>query len=313
MDKKDIRVVYMGTPEFAVNALKSIIDDGYNVVGCYTQPDKMQGRSSKLIASPVKECAAAHGIPVFQPEKIRLEENVEELRSLAPDIIIVAAFGQILPLSILEMPKYGCINIHASLLPRYRGAAPIEWSVINGEKETGVTTMFMAEGLDTGDIIEEAVTEIGAKETAEELRSRLAELGAELILSTMKAVISGDFKRTPQDDSKSNYAVRLSKEMGKADWSLPAVKIERLIRGLRPWPVVYSSLSGRGLKIYAADVVEDMSGEPGEIIEVCKKNFVVACGEGALRIRMVQPEGKKMMDAASFLNGNKLIVGMRFE
>lgn len=313
MDKKDIRVVYMGTPEFAVNALKSIIDDGYNVVGCYTQPDKMQGRSSKLIASPVKECAAAHGIPVFQPEKIRLEENVEELRSLAPDIIIVAAFGQILPLSILEMPKYGCINIHASLLPRYRGAAPIEWSVINGEKKTGVTTMFMAEGLDTGDIIEEAVTEIGAKETAEELRSRLAELGAELILSTMKAVISGDFKRTPQDDSKSNYAVRLSKEMGKADWSLPAVKIERLIRGLRPWPVVYSSLSGRGLKIYAADVVEDMSGEPGEIIEVGKKDFVVACGEGALRIRMVQPEGKKMMDAASFLNGNKLIVGMRFE
>ncbi len=313
MDKKDIRVVYMGTPFFAVNALKSIIDDGYNVVGCYTQPDKMQGRSSKLIASPVKECAAAHGIPVFQPEKIRLEENVEELRSLAPDIIIVAAFGQILPLSILEMPKYGCINIHASLLPRYRGAAPIEWSVINGEKETGVTTMFMAEGLDTGDIIEEAVTEIGAKETAEELRSRLAELGAELILSTMKAVISGDFKRTPQDDSKSNYAVRLSKEMGKADWSLPAVKIERLIRGLRPWPVVYSSLSGRGLKIYAADVVEDMSGEPGEIIEVGKKNFVVACGEGALRIRMVQPEGKKMMDAASFLNGNKLTVGMRFE
>lgn len=313
MDKKNIRVVYMGTPEFAVNALKSIIDDGYNVVGCYTQPDKMQGRSSKLIASPVKECAAAHGIPVFQPEKIRLEENVEELRSLASDIIIVAAFGQILPLSILEMPKYGCINIHASLLPRYRGAAPIEWSVINGEKETGVTTMFMAEGLDTGDIIEEAVTEIGAKETAEELRSRLAELGAELILSTMKAVISGDFKRTPQDDSKSNYAVRLSKEMGKADWSLPAVKIERLIRGLRPWPVVYSSLSGRGLKIYAADVVEDMSGEPGEIIEVGKKNFVVACGEGALRIRMVQPEGKKMMDAASFLNGNKLTVGMRFE
>ena len=313
MDKKDIRVVYMGTPFFAVNALKSIIDDGYNVVGCYTQPDKMQGRSSKLVASPVKECAAAHGIPVFQPEKIRLEENVEELRSLAPDIIIVAAFGQILPLSILEMPKYGCINIHASLLPRYRGAAPIEWSVINGEKETGVTTMFMAEGLDTGDIIEEAVTEIGAKETAEELRSRLAELGAELILSTMKAVISGDFKRTPQDDSKSNYAVRLSKEMGKADWSLPAVKIERLIRGLRPWPVVYSSLSGRGLKIYAADVVEDMSGEPGEIIEVGKKNFVVACGEGALRIRMVQPEGKKMMDAASFLNGNKLTVGMRFE
>ena len=313
MDKKDIRVVYMGTPFFAVNALKSIIDDGYNVVGCYTQPDKMQGRSSKLIASPVKECAAAHGIPVFQPEKIRLEENVEELRSLAPDIIIVAAFGQILPPSILEMPKYGCINIHASLLPRYRGAAPIEWSVINGEKETGVTTMFMAEGLDTGDIIEEAVTEIGAKETAEELRSRLAELGAELILSTMKAVISGDFKRTPQDDSKSNYAVRLSKEMGKADWSLPAVKIERLIRGLRPWPVVYSSLSGRGLKIYAADVVEDMSGEPGEIIEVGKKNFVVACGEGALRIRMVQPEGKKMMDAASFLNGNKLTVGMRFE
>ena len=307
-----MKAVFMGTPDFAVPTLNALIEN-HEVLAVVSQPDKPKGRGKKMQPTPVKLAAEAHGIPVYQPAKIKDPEFVEFLSTIKADVFVVVAYGQILPQSILDMPKYGCINIHASLLPRYRGAAPIEWSVINGEKETGVTTMFMAEGLDTGDIIEEAVTEIGAKETAEELRSRLAELGAELILSTMKAVISGDFKRTPQDDSKSNYAVRLSKEMGKADWSLPAVKIERLIRGLRPWPVVYSSLSGRGLKIYAADVVEDMSGEPGEIIEVGKKNFVVACGKGALRIRMVQPEGKKMMDAASFLNGNKLTVGMRFE
>ena len=307
-----MKAVFMGTPDFAVPTLNALIEN-HEVLAVVSQPDKPKGRGKKMQPTPVKLAAEAHGIPVYQPAKIKDPEFVEFLSTIKADVFVVVAYGQILPQSILDMPKYGCINIHASLLPRYRGAAPIEWSVINGEKETGVTTMFMAEGLDTGDIIEEAVTEIGAKETAEDLRSRLAELGAELILSTMKAVISGDFKRTPQDDSKSNYAVRLSKEMGKADWSLPAVKIERLIRGLRPWPVVYSSLSGRGLKIYAADVVEDMSGEPGEIIEVGKKNFVVACGKGALRIRMVQPEGKKMMDAASFLNGNKLTVGMRFE
>ncbi|SEF53517.1 methionyl-tRNA formyltransferase [Eubacterium ruminantium] len=313
MDNKDIKILYMGTPEFAVNALKSIIDAGYNVIGCYTQPDKSQGRSKKLVPSPVKEAALEAGIPVFQPVKLREEENVSAIREMNPDIIVVAAYGQILPKSILDIPKYGCVNIHASLLPKYRGAAPIEWSVINGEKETGVTTMFMAEGLDTGDIIEKSVTAIGEKETAEELRKRLAEMGAELIISTISKLISGEVDRTPQDDSKSNYAVRLSKEMGRVNWALPAENIERLIRGLQPWPVVYTELNQKSLKIYEADVVNDINGTPGEIVEVGKKYFTVACGKGGLKILKVQPEGKKMMDTVAFLNGNKLEAGMKME
>ncbi|WP_342636779.1 MULTISPECIES: methionyl-tRNA formyltransferase [Eubacterium] len=311
MDNKDIKVVYMGTPEFAVNALRRIHEEGYDIIGCFTQPDKQKGRSSKLIAPPVKVCAEEFGIPVFQPEKIREEEYVEKLRSLNPDVIVVAAFGQILPESILNIPKYGCINIHASLLPKYRGAAPIEWAVIDGEKETGVTTMYMEKGLDTGDMIEKAVTEIGADETAEELRSRLADMGAELIISTLKNVISGNCSREKQDDSKSNYAVMLKKEMGKVDWNDPADKIERLIRGLQPWPVVYATLNDKNLKIYAASVEGDRDGEPGEIVEVTKKNFVVKCGSGSLRIKSVQPEGKKRMDSVAFLNGNKIEPGMK--
>ena len=311
MDNKDIKVVYMGTPEFAVNALRRIHEEGYDIIGCFTQPDKQKGRSSKLIAPPVKVCAEEFGIPVFQPEKIREEEYVEKLRSLNPDVIVVAAFGQILPESILNIPKYGCINIHASLLPKYRGAAPIEWAVIDGEKETGVTTMYMEKGLDTGDMIEKAVTEIGADETAEELRSRLADMGAELIISTLKNVISGNCSREKQDDSKSNYAVMLKKEMGKVDWNDPADKIERLIRGLQPWPVVYATLNDNNRKIYAASVEGDRDGEPGEIVEVTKKNFVVKCGSGSLRIKSVQPEGKKRMDSVAFLNGNKIEPGMK--
>lgn len=311
MENKDIKVVYMGTPEFAVNALRRIHEEGYDIIGCFTQPDKQKGRSSKLIAPPVKVCAEEFGIPVFQPEKIREEEYVEKLRSLNPDVIVVAAFGQILPESILNIPKYGCINIHASLLPKYRGAAPIEWAVIDGEKETGVTTMYMEKGLDTGDMIEKAVTEIGADETAEELRSRLADMGAELIISTLKNVISGNCSREKQDDSKSNYAVMLKKEMGKVDWNDPADKIERLIRGLQPWPVVYATLNDKNLKIYAASVEGDRDGEPGEIVEVTKKNFVVKCGSGSLRIKSVQPEGKKRMDSVAFLNGNKIEPGMK--
>ncbi|MCR5148390.1 MAG: methionyl-tRNA formyltransferase [Eubacterium sp.] len=308
-----MKILYMGTPEFAVNALKSIIDAGYNVIGCYTQPDKSQGRSKKLVPSPVKEAALEAGVPIFQPVKLREEENVSAIREMNPDIIVVAAYGQILPKSILDIPKYGCVNIHASLLPKYRGAAPIEWSVINGEKETGVTTMFMAEGLDTGDMIEKSVTAIGEKETAEELRKRLAEMGAELIISTISKLITGEFDRIPQDDSKSNYAVRLSKEMGRVNWALPAENIERLIRGLQPWPVVYTELNQKSLKIYEADVVNDINGTPGEIVEVGKKYFTVACGEGGLRILKVQPEGKKMMDTVAFLNGNKLEAGMKME
>lgn len=336
MNKQDIKIVYMGTPEFAACSLEAIVKAGYNVTACFTQPDKMKGRSGKPVASPAKECALKYGITVFQPDKLRDKENVEIIQNLNPDMIVVAAYGQILPESILNIPRYGCINIHASLLPKYRGAAPIEWCVINGEKETGVTTMFMAKGLDTGDMIEKAVTEIGRDETAEELRERLTGIGAELILSTIEKVISGDYERTPQNDAESSYAVMLKKEMGDIDWNEPAVRIERLIRGLRPWPCACTLFQGKNLKIYKAEVVstEGITGQslnnmsdgktaagagqsasdeavPGEIIERTKKYFTVKCGEGALKILSVQPEGKKQMDTAAFLNGNKLEAGMR--
>ena len=330
MDNKEIKIVYMGTPEFAVNALEAIIGAGYDVVACFTQPDKMKGRSGKPVPSPVKECALKYDIPVFQPEKLREAENVEILNHMNPDMIVVAAYGQILPESILNIPKYGCINIHASLLPKYRGAAPIEWCVLNGEKETGVTTMFMAKGLDTGDMIEKAVTPIGEAETAEELRARLTVIGAELIISTMDKVISGNYERTPQNDAESCYASMLKKEMGDINWNDPADKIARQIRGLQPWPCAVTSFQGKNLKIYKAEVVSDEAvgagsvqnagnnngGEisesnPGEIIGRTKKNFTVKCGKDALKILSVQPEGKKQMDTAAFLNGNKLECGMK--
>ena len=330
MDKKDIKIVYMGTPEFAESSLEAIVREGYNVTACFTQPDKMKGRSGKPVPSPVKECALKYDIPVFQPVKLREAENVQIIKELDPDMIVVAAYGQILPEDILNIPRYGCVNIHASLLPKYRGAAPIEWCVINGEKETGVTTMFMAKGLDTGDMIEKSVTPIGKDETSEELRARLAEIGAELIISTMEKIFSGDYERTPQDDAESSYAVMLKKEMGDIDWNDPAEKIERLIRGLQPWPCAVTGFQGKNLKIYKAEALADdevsgssalpgtdISGEtdektivPGMIIDRTKKHFTVKCGTGALRILSVQPEGKKKMDTAAFLNGNKVECGM---
>lgn len=312
MDKKDIKVVYMGTPEFAVDPLEAIVKEGYNVAACFTQPDKMKGRSGKLVPSPVKECAVKYDIPVFQPDRLRNSENAEIIKDIAPDMIIVAAYGQILPEEILNIPKYGCINIHASLLPKYRGAAPIEWCVINGEKETGVTTMFMAKGLDTGDMIEKIVTPIGETETAEELRKRLTGLGAELIISTMEKIVSGDYTRTPQKDEESNYAVMLKKEMGQIDWNLPAENIDRLIRGLRPWPTAFTSFQGKSLKLFkAVPLADEAEGAPGEVIARTKKDFTVKCGSGALKILSVQPEGKKEMDSVAFLNGNKVEIGMK--
>ena len=312
MDKKDIKIIYMGTPEFAVDPLEAIVKEGYNVAACFTQPDKMKGRSGKPVPSPVKECAVKYDIPVFQPDRLRNSENAEIIKEMAPDMIIVAAYGQILPEEILNIPKYGCINIHASLLPKYRGAAPIEWCVINGEKETGVTTMFMAKGLDTGDMIEKAVTEIGESETAEELRARLTVMGAELIISTMDKILSGKYTRTPQNDEESNYAVMLKKEMGQIDWSLPAINIDRLVRGLRPWPTAFTTFQGKSLKIFKAAVLEDdTDAAPGEVIVRTKKDFTVKCGSGALKILSVQPEGKKEMDSVAFLNGNKVEAGMK--
>ncbi len=304
-----MKVVYMGTPEFAVAALDSIVKAGHEVIACFTQPDKPKGRGKALQKTPVKQRAEAYQIPVYQPVKIREEENVQLLQKLAPEIIVVAAFGQILPESILNIPKYGCVNIHASLLPKYRGAAPIEWAILNGETESGVTTMFMEKGLDTGDMLDVARVAITPEDTGASLHDKLAEAGAALILQTMEKLEKGTAQRVKQKDEESCYASMLNKEMGRMDFTKSAAELERLMRGLYPWPCAYTRIDGKNVKLYRAEVTED-SGAPGEIIEVTKKSFTIACGQGALRIKSLQPEGKKAMDAAAYLNGNKLTAGM---
>lgn len=307
-----MRIIYMGTPVFAVHALQSIIDAGHDVVAVFTQPDKAKGRSKALQATPVKTEALAHKIPVYQPERLRDEENVKLMAQLAPDAIVVAAYGQILPESILEIPRYGCINIHASLLPKYRGAAPIEWSIIDGEEKTGVTTMYMEKGLDTGDMIEKTEILIESDDTGETLHDKLAEAGARLILSTLDMVSAGTAPRTKQNDGERSYAVMLKKEMGRMDFTKSASELERLIRGLIPWPCAYTVIDGKTVKLYGAEVRKlDTAGcKPGEIIEITKKTFTIACKTDALVIRRLQPEGKKVMDTAAYLNGNKLEAGM---
>ena len=276
-----MRIIYMGTPEFAAIALSAIVKE-HEVVAVVTQPDKPQGRIRKLVPTPVKVKAQEYEIPVYQPEKVREAEMVETLRSYKPDAIVVAAYGQILPESILSIPPYGCINIHASLLPKYRGAAPIERAIIDGETVTGVTTMYMEKGLDTA-------------------------------------------TRTKQDDAQSCYASMLSKEMGRMDFAKSAEELERLIRGLNPWPCAYTEIDGKNVKIYKAKVIamddayktqaqgkveQTLTFAPGEIVEVAKKYFVIACGTDALQIQNLQPEGKKPMDTVAYLNGNPLKAGM---
>lgn len=312
-----MNIIYMGTPEFAVKPLQAIVDAGHKVLACFTQPDKPKGRGKTLQPTPVKEKALSLDIPVYQPIKLREEENVQIIRDYQPDAIVVAAYGQILPESILNIPQYGCINIHASLLPKYRGAAPIEWTIINGETESGVTTMYMAKGLDTGDMIEKTVVPIKDTDTGVTLHDKLADAGAELILSTLSKLENHTAIRTPQDDSLSCYASMLKKEMGELDFTKDAASLERLIRGLQPWPVAYTKMNQKAVRIYEASVCEQPEEAledgtqivPGMIVRVTKKNFTVACGNGALMIRKLQPEGKKPMDCAAFLAGNKLKTG----
>lgn len=309
-----MKVVYMGTPEFAVGPLQAIVDAGHQVIACFTQPDKPKGRGKTMLPTEVKVKATALKIPVYQPVRVRNEENVALLRTLAPDVIVVAAYGQILPESILKIPPYGCINIHASLLPKYRGAAPIEWAIINGETETGVTTMYMEKGLDTGDMLEKAVVPIEAKETGATLHDKLSAAGAMLIVSTLAALENHTVIRTKQEDALSCYASMLTKEMGALDFTKSAEELDRYIRGLQPWPCAYTSINGKNIKIYDADIKKcEDKYTPGEIIEVTKKSFTVACGRDALVIRKLQPEGKKPMDTAAFLAGNKLEIGQRIE
>lgn len=305
-----MRIVFMGTPDFSVPTLEALLKGGHEVIGVVTQPDKPKGRGKAVLMTPVKEKALEYGIPVYQPVKAREESFVELLRSLNPDVMVVIAFGQILPKAILDIPKYGCINIHASLLPKYRGAAPLQWVVLEGEKETGITTMMMDVGMDTGDMLEKLVVPVDRKETYGSIHDKLSVLGGELILSTLEKLENGTLKRTPQPEDGATYTKKITKVMGDIDWTEDATVIERYIRGLNPWPSAYTSWNGKTLKIWDADVLEqEYSGEPGEIIKVEKDGVLVKTGKDTLVLREVQLEGKKRMEIQAFLRGYQLSHG----
>ena len=300
-----MRVVFMGTPDIAATCLKKILADGFDVVGVYTQPDRPKGRGMKLVASPVKEVAVAAGIPVFQPENFREEETVEQLRALQPDICAVVAYGRILPQKVLDVPKYGCINIHASLLPKYRGSAPYQWAVLDGLTETGVTAMYLTREMDAGDIIDVSKTPIGENETAGELLNHLAVLGAELLSRTLTRFESGKVPATPQDALGVSYAPMLDKSMCPIDWTKTAQQVHNHVRGLHPWPVATMELQGKTFKVHATRVVEG-SGKPGEILGLTKTGLRIACGEGAVEIISLQAEGGKRMAAPDYFRGHPL-------
>lgn len=304
-----MRIVFMGTPDFAVPSLQALIDAGHDVCAVYTQPDKPQGRKQILTAPPVKTLALEHDIPVFQPNTLKNEDEQARLRELAPEVIIVVAYGKLLPKAVLDIPPHGCINVHGSLLPRWRGAAPIQWAVIAGDKMAGVTTMQMAEGLDTGDMLLTYETKVGEKETAGELFDRLAQSGAELLTKTL--VKLDEITPRPQDDAQSCYAHMLDKQMAVIDWSKSAHEIDCLIRGLNPWPIALTTLSGERLKVFAAEKAAG-NGEPGTVLEADpKKGLTVACGEGALKLIEIQLVGGKRMKATDFLRGHVIEVGTK--
>ena len=302
-----MRIIFMGTPDFSVGTLEALIEAGHEIALVVTQPDKPKGRGGKMQFTPVKEVAVEHNIPVYQPRKIREPECVEELRKYNADIMVVIAFGQILPKEILEMTPYGCINVHASLLPKYRGAAPIQWAVIKGEKVSGVTTMQMNEGLDTGDMILKTEVTLDEKETGGSLHDKLAEAGAKLCVDTLKALEEKSAVWEPQGESTTEYAKMLDKKMGDIDWNQSAVSIERLIRGLNPWPSAYTDWKGKVMKIWEADVVRKQTTEtPGTIVDVEKDGFLVQTGDGCLKVTALQIPGKKRMDAGAFLRGYQI-------
>ncbi len=305
-----MRILFMGTPDFAVPCLKALIENNYEICGAVTQPDKPKGRGHKLTPPPVKECAISHNIPVFQPETLKNEAFLEELKNLAPDIIIVVAYGKILPKYIIDYPKYGCVNVHGSLLPSYRGAAPIQRCVINGEKETGVTTMLMDEGLDTGDMLLCEKTPIGEYETAGELFDRLSFIGADVLIKTLEKIKDGTIQRIPQDDLKSTYAAMITKETGKIDWGKSAPEIFSLVKGTNPYPAAWTIYKGEVLKIFACKIGNKCTKKPGEIMGIKDKMLEVACGDKtSLLISDVQLFGKKRMSVESFLNGNSFDIG----
>lgn len=304
----------MGTPDFAVGTLEEIIKAGHEVVLVVTQPDKPKGRGNTMQFPPVKECALSHGIEVFQPKRVKEPECVEYLKQYQPDIIIVVAFGQILSKSILDLPPLGCINVHASLLPRYRGAAPIQWAVINGDEITGVTTQRMDTGIDTGDMIAKREVRLAEDETGGSLFDKLAEVGAKLCVETMDMIEKGTAEYTPQNHDAATHTSMISKELGNIDWTQPAAAIERLVRGLNPWPSAYTHLDGKMIKIWRAKVVSDAADyEPGCIVKVTKDDIEVQAGDGVLSLLEVQLEGKKRMAADAFLRGYHLEEGSFFQ
>lgn len=319
-----MRVVFMGTPDFSVGTLEAVIKAGHEVAAVVTQPDKPKGRGGAVSMSPVKEAALKHSLTVLQPQKARDEAFISELKSYEPDVIVVVAFGQFLPSEIIDMPKYGCINVHASLLPKYRGASPIQWAVIDGCEYSGVTTMQMsADGIDTGDILLERKVKLDKKETGGSLFDKLSGVGAELLVETLEAAEKGTLKPVKQNDGESTYVKMISKSFGEIDFTKSAVQIERLIRGLNPWPSAFTHLDGKILKIWDADVyseeeavnvypdrAEDIrSASVGSIAAAAKDTFLIRCGEGLLKVNEVQLEGKKRMSADAFMRGCKLEAG----
>ena len=300
-----MRVVFMGTPDIAATCLKRILDDGFDVVGVYTQPDRPKGRGMKMVFSPVKELAMAYNIPVFQPENFREDSTVEELAALQPDVCAVVAYGRILPQRVLDIPVRGCVNIHASLLPQYRGSAPYQWAVLDGLKETGVTAQHMALKMDAGDIIDVAKTPIGENETAGELLDHLAVLGADLLSSTLRRFESGRPEGIPQDESKVSFAPMLDKSMCPIDWNKTAQQVHDHVRGLNPWPCATATIGGTFFKIHST-VIVDGHGQPGEILGLTKTGLRVACGEGAVEIRVLQADGGKRMAAPDYFRGHPL-------
>ena len=305
-----MRVIFMGTPDFAVGTLEALVKSEHEVVAVVTQPDKPKGRGKAMQPTPVKEVALRENIPVLQPKKVREPEVVEELSKLNADVIVVVAFGQIIPKTILELTKYGCINVHGSLLPKYRGAAPIHWSILNGDKETGVTIMHMALALDAGDIISQVKTPIDPDETVEMLHDRLARLGADLLVETVQNIADGTATRTPQDESQVTLAPMLSRELSPMDWTKPARTLHDQVRGLIPWPSATAELNGVKCKIFATAVLDETTGKaPGSVLAADKKGLKIACGEGTvLRIDTLQAAGGKRMAAADYLRGHPIPV-----
>lgn len=304
-----MKLVFMGTPDFAVPCLEELIKAGHEIVGVFTQPDKPVGRKRVMTPPPVKVCAKKNGITVYQPDSVRTEESLSLMKELNPDCVVVVAYGKIIPSDMLKLPKFGFVNVHGSLLPKYRGAAPIQWSIIDGEKKTGVTTMQMDDGIDTGDMLEVSETEIGENETAGELFDRLAEMGGKLIVSSLSKLEKGELTPIPQDHEKSNYAKIISKEMALIDFNMSAENVFNLIRGFNPWPIAYTIIGDKRLKVFAAEKIGSVNGKSGEVVS-SDGTLTVAFGDGnGLKFTDVQLEGSKRMSATEMLKGRPIEKG----